>query len=163
MNTCIIPRIGLGYDSHKLVDGAGLILGGVRVPHDKSLLGHSDADALLHAISDALLGAAALGDIGQTFPDTAEENRGRDSGEMLKIIWERVQADGYKLGNVDAVVLAQKPKLAPYIPAMRENIARILDVPAESIGLKAKTGEGVGPVGEERLLEVHATALIYRE
>ena len=134
-----IPRIGLGYDSHKLIDGNGLILGGIHIPHNKSLLGHSDADALLHAISDALLGAAAMGDIGQMFPDTAEENRGRNSGEMLQIIWDKIQAEGYKLGNLDAVVL-------PYVAAIRENIARLLDVPAESIGLKAKIGEGVGPV-----------------
>lgn len=158
-----IPRIGIGFDSHKLIDGDGLILGGVHIPHNKSLQGHSDADALLHAVSDALLGAAAMGDIGQMFPDTAEENRGRDSGEMLRIIWDRVQAEGYKLGNLDAVVLAQKPKLLPYVAAIRENIARLLDVPAESIGLKAKTGEGVGPVGEQLLLEVYATALIYKE
>ena len=163
MSSFPIPRIGLGYDSHKLIDGDGLILGGVHIPHNKSLQGHSDADALLHAISDALLGAAAMGDIGQMFPDTAEENRGRNSGEMLQIIWEKIQAEGYKLGNLDAVVLAQKPKLLPYVAAIRENIARLLDVPAESIGLKAKTGEGVGPVGEQVLLEVYATALIFKE
>ena len=104
-----------------------------------------------------------MGDIGQMFPDTAEENRGRNSGEMLQIIWDKIQAEGYKLGNLDAVVLAQKPKLLTYVAAIRENIARLLDVPAESIGLKAKTGEGVGPVGEQVLLEVYATALIYRE
>ncbi len=162
MTSTIIPRIGLGFDSHKLIDGPGLKLGGVFIPHSKSLLGHSDADVLLHAVSDALLGAAALGDIGQMFPDTSVENKNRDSAEMLKIIWERVQAQGYQLGNIDAVIQAQKPKLLPYIPKIRERIAQILDVPCAAIGLKAKTGENIGPVGEEKLIEVYATALIFR-
>lgn len=163
MTNPVIPRIGLGYDSHKLIDGAGLKLGGVTIPHDKTLQGHSDADALLHAVSDALLGAAALGDIGLFFPDTAEENRGRDSAEMLKIIWEKVQENGYRLGNIDAVILAQKPKLLPFIPAIQKRIAEILSVSVDAIGLKAKTGEGVGPVGEQRLIEVYATAIIYKQ
>ena len=170
-----IPRIGLGFDSHRLIDNdnanrstdrliqdIGLRLGGITIPHTKSLLGHSDADALLHAITDALLGAASEGDIGQWFPDTAEENRNRDSAEMLALVWKSLKEKGFQIGNLDAVILAQRPKILPYVPAMRERIGQILDIPVADIGIKAKTGENIGPVGEQKIVEVHAVALLFR-
>jgi 2-C-methyl-D-erythritol 2,4-cyclodiphosphate synthase len=139
-----------------------LRLGGVDVPHDRQLVGHSDADVLLHAVTDALLGAAALPDIGQLFPNTDEANRGRDSAEMLAIAAAKMAAVGYRVVNLDCVVLAQRPKLADYLEAIRHRIAGILHIDPQQIGLKAKTGEGVGPVGREEAVEAHCAALVQR-
>jgi 2-C-methyl-D-erythritol 2,4-cyclodiphosphate synthase len=134
-------RIGQGYDSHRLVEGRKLILGGVEIPHERGLLGHSDADALLHAITDAILGAAALGDIGRHFPDTAEEFRGADSRVLLREAAKRVRATGYDIGNVDCTIIAQRPKMAPHISTMAANIAADLGVPVGNVNVKAKTNE----------------------
>jgi 2-C-methyl-D-erythritol 2,4-cyclodiphosphate synthase len=155
-------RIGEGWDTHALVTGRPLILGGVTIPHTHGLLGHSDADALLHAITDALLGAAALGDIGRHFPDTDEAFRGADSTVLLAQAHRRVQAAGWRLGNVDATIVAQAPKLAPHIDAMRECIARTLGVAVDAINVKAKTAEKMGPVGEGRAIEARAVCLLMR-
>lgn len=135
-------------------------LGGVDIPHDRELVGHSDADVLLHAVTDALLGAAALGDIGQRFPDDDPANRGRDSAEMLGAAREAVAAAGWQVGNVDCVVMAQRPKLAPHAEAIRRRLAAILDVAPDRIGVKAKTGEGVGPVGHEEIIAAQCVALL---
>lgn len=153
-------RIGEGWDVHALVPGRALILGGVHVPHHSGLLGHSDADALLHAITDALLGAAGLGDIGTHFPDTDERFAGADSGVLLAEALRAVQAEGFTVGNVDATVVAQAPKLAPYKAAMRERIAQLLQVPVERVNVKAKTAERLGPVGQGLSIEARAVALL---
>lgn len=153
-------RIGEGWDVHALVPGRALILGGVHVPHHSGLLGHSDADALLHAITDALLGAAGLGDIGTHFPDTDERFAGADSGVLLAEALRAVQAEGFTVGNVDATVVAQAPKLAPYKAAMRERIAQLLQVPMERVNVKAKTAERLGPVGQGLSIEARAVALL---
>jgi 2-C-methyl-D-erythritol 2,4-cyclodiphosphate synthase len=153
-------RIGLGHDSHRLGPGDALLLGGVRIPHDRVALGHSDADVLLHAVTDALLGAAALGDIGELFPDTDPANRGRDSAAMLRTAMDRVTAAGWRLVNLDCVIFAQRPKLLPHREPIRRRIAEILAVPESAVWLKAKTGEGVGPVGEERIIAAECVALI---
>lgn len=156
-------RIGHGYDVHRLVENRDLILGGVNIPHHLGLLGHSDADVLLHAISDALLGACALGDIGKHFPDTDEQYKGADSLELLACVYELVKAKGYAVGNVDATILAQAPKLAPYIPQMRLNIARALETELEAISVKATTEEKLGFTGEEKGIAAHAVCLVYRK
>jgi 2-C-methyl-D-erythritol 2,4-cyclodiphosphate synthase len=156
-------RIGEGWDTHQLVTGRPLVLGGVTIPHTHGLLGHSDADALLHAITDALLGAAALGDIGRHFPDTAAEFRGADSVVLLTEAARRVQAAGYRLINIDSTIVAQAPKMAPHIPAMRERIAAALGLPLDAVNVKAKTAEKMGPVGEGRAIEARAVALLWRE
>jgi 2-C-methyl-D-erythritol 2,4-cyclodiphosphate synthase len=135
-------------------------LGGVDVPHDRHAVGHSDADVLLHAITDALLGAAGLPDIGVLFPNTEEANRGRDSADMLRLAYQRVTAAGYRLANLDAVVHAQRPKLSPHKAAIVDRIAAILGVEPNQINMKAKTGEGVGPVGQEELIEARCVALL---
>lgn len=155
-------RIGLGEDRHRLDEpGTGpLRLGGVDVPHERGLVGHSDADVLLHAITDALLGAVGDHDIGELFPNTDPANQGLDSARIVRRAYEMVQAAGYELGNLDCVVSAQRPKLLPYKDAMRQRIAEILDVPAATIGLKAKTGEGVGPVGREEAIDARCVALV---
>jgi len=153
-------RIGEGWDIHALVEGRKLILGGVEIPHTKGLLGHSDADALLHAITDALLGAAAMGDIGTHFPDTDAAFKGADSALLLQEAARRVRAQGFEIGNVDSTVVAQAPKLAPYIFAMRESIARALSVGVEQVNVKAKTAEKMGPVGEGRAMEARAVVLL---
>ena len=153
-------RIGHGYDVHKLVPGRKLILGGVDIPHELGLLGHSDADVLTHAIMDALLGAAALGDIGQHFPDTDPAYAGADSLALLKAVIGLLKEAGYRLGNVDATVLAQAPKLAPHIPQMRENLARAMGVEADQVSVKATTEEGLGFTGEKLGIAAHAVALI---
>ncbi len=153
-------RIGEGWDVHALVPGRALILGGVHVPHHSGLLGHSDADALLHAITDALLGAAGLGDIGTHFPDTDERFAGADSGVLLAEALRAVQAAGFTVGNVDATVVAQAPKLAPYKAAMRERIAQLLQVPVDRVNVKAKTAERLGPVGQGLSIEARAVALL---
>lgn len=136
------------------------MLGGVTIPHEQHLVGHSDADVLLHAITDALLGAAALGDIGELFPDDAEENRGRDSAEMLSLAWQKVSAAGYRIVNLDCIVFAQRPKLSAYKDAIRHRVAQLLSVDATAVGVKAKTGERVGPVGREEAIMAQVVALL---
>ncbi len=155
-------RIGLGEDRHRLDQpGTGpLRLGGVTVPHDRGLVGHSDADVLLHAITDALLGAAGDHDIGELFPNDDPANAGCDSADFLRKAYQLVQDAGYELANLDCVISAQKPKLLPYKDTIRGRIAEILDVPAASIGLKAKTGEHVGPVGREEAIDARCVALV---
>jgi len=155
-------RIGEGWDIHALVEGRKLILGGVEIPHSKGLLGHSDADALLHAITDALLGAAAMGDIGTHFPDTDVRFKGADSTVLLAEAARRVREKGYEIGNVDSTVIAQAPKLAPHIAAMRTRIAQVLGVEMEQVNVKAKTAEKMGPVGDGLAMEARATALLFR-
>jgi 2-C-methyl-D-erythritol 2,4-cyclodiphosphate synthase len=155
-------RIGEGWDVHQLVAGRKLILGGVEVPHSTGLLGHSDADVLLHAITDALLGAAGLGDIGRHFPDTDAQFRGADSSVLLAEAARRVRAAGWQIGNVDSTVIAQAPKLAPHIPAMCQRIAAALGIAVEQVNVKAKTAEKLGPVGEGRAMEARAVALLHR-
>lgn len=156
-------RIGHGYDVHKLTEGRELIIGGVNIPHHLGLLGHSDADVLLHAISDALLGAAALGDIGKHFPDTDEQYKDADSLELLACVYELIKEMGYEVGNIDATVLAQEPKLAPYIPQMRLNIARALETELDNISVKATTEEGLGFTGEKKGIAAHAVCLVYKK
>ncbi len=153
-------RIGLGEDTHRTEPGGPLVIGGVTVPHDRQLVGHSDADVLLHAVTDALLGAAGLPDIGELFPNTADENRHRDSSDMLQIAYQQVRQAGYQLANLDCVVAAEKPKLSPYKQAIRQRIAEILRVDLQQIGLKAKTGEKVGPVGRQEAIEARVVALL---
>ena len=155
-------RIGEGWDIHALVEGRKLLLGGVEIPHTKGLLGHSDADALLHAITDALLGAAALGDIGTHFPDTDAAFKGVDSAVLLQEAVRRVRAQGFEIGNVDSTVIAQAPKLAPHIGAMRESIAKALSVAVDQVNVKAKTAEKMGPIGEGRAMEARAVVLLTR-
>ena len=154
-------RIGEGWDIHQLVEGRKLILGGVDIPHTKGLLGHSDADALLHAITDAMLGAAALGDIGTHFPDTDAQFKGADSGVLLAEAARRVRAKGYRIGNIDSTVIAQAPKLMPHIPAMRARIADLLDISVDQVNVKAKTAEKMGPVGEGLAMEARAVVLLF--
>ena len=153
-------RIGHGYDVHKLVEGRDLILGGVKIPFEKGLLGHSDADVLLHAISDSLLGAAALGDIGKHFPDTDPAYKGADSLELLRIVGEKIKNAGYKVGNIDVTMIAQRPKLKDYIPTMRENIARVLSVDVSRINVKATTEEHLGFTGDGSGMSCHAVCLL---
>ncbi len=153
-------RIGMGYDVHRLVENRDLILGGVKIPHSLGLLGHSDADVLLHAIMDAILGAAALGDIGKHFPDTDESYKGADSMKLLKEVVSKIEAKNYKIGNVDATIVAQKPKLAPYIETMRENIAKTLKVDVDCVNVKATTEEKLGFTGHEEGISAYAVALI---
>ncbi|MGL4514125.1 MAG: 2-C-methyl-D-erythritol 2,4-cyclodiphosphate synthase [Lacipirellulaceae bacterium] len=158
-------RIGLGEDRHRLGEpGSGpLRVGGVDVPHDRGLVGHSDADVLLHAVTDSLLGAAGLPDIGELFPNTDPANAGRDSAEFLRLAAERVRVAGYEVENLDCVVSAQRPKLAPHKRAMREAIAAILGIDPERVGLKAKTGEGVGCVGREEAIDARCVVLLRAE
>ncbi len=156
-------RIGHGYDVHRLTEGRRLILGGVEIPFDKGLLGHSDADVLAHAVADALLGAAALGDIGTLFPDTDPAYAGADSLVLLGRVMERVRVEGYRLGNLDATVLAQRPKLKPYIPAMRERLAAACGVEIGRISVKATTEEGLGFTGLGEGMAAHAVCLLEEE
>ncbi len=155
-------RIGEGWDVHALVTGRPLIIGGVTIPHTHGLLGHSDADVLLHAVTDALLGGAGLGDIGRHFPDTDERFKGADSGALLAEAARRVRAEGYEIGNVDSTVVAQAPKLAPHIPAMVERIAALLGLLPAQVNVKAKTAEKMGPVGQGEAIEARAVALLTR-
>ena len=155
-------RIGEGWDTHQLVTGRPLVLGGVTIPHSHGLLGHSDADALLHAITDALLGAAALGDIGRHFPDTDPAFRGADSVRLLTEAVRRVRAAGFEPLNVDATIVAQAPKMAPHVPAMCQRIAQALGLPLDAVNVKAKTAEQMGPVGEGRAIEARAVCLLLR-
>ena len=156
-------RIGHGYDVHKLTEGRELILGGVNIPHHLGLLGHSDADVLLHAVSDALLGSLSLGDIGKHFPDTDEQYKDADSLELLACVYELIKERGYEVENVDATILAQEPKLAPYIPQMRLNIARALETELDNISVKATTEEGLGFTGEKKGISAHAVCLVYKK
>ncbi len=153
-------RIGQGYDCHALVPGRPLIIGGVTIPHRAGLLGHSDADVLLHAITDALFGAAALGDIGKHFPDTDERFRGADSRVLLREAGQRVRAAGYTIGNIDATLIAQAPKMAPHLPGMIANIASDLEIEAGQVNLKAKTNERLGWEGREEGIAAQAAALL---
>ena len=153
-------RIGEGWDTHALVPGRKLVLGGVEIPFERGLLGHSDADALLHAITDAMLGAAGLGDIGRHFPDTDESFRGADSMALLREATRRVARAGWTLVNVDSTVIAQAPKLAPHIDAMRDRIAEALGAAREQVNVKAKTAEKLGPVGMGQSIEARAVVLL---
>ncbi|GKT14470.1 2-C-methyl-D-erythritol 2,4-cyclodiphosphate synthase [Acidovorax sp. SUPP2522] len=154
-------RIGEGWDVHALVPGRRLVIGGVDVPHTMGLLGHSDADVLLHAITDALLGAAALGDIGSHFPDTDPTFKGADSVALLVEAARRVRAQGYEIGNIDSTVIAQAPRLAAHIPAMRARIAQALSLQEGQINVKAKTAERLGPVGQGLAMEARAATLLF--
>ena len=153
-------RIGHGYDVHRLVEGRRLIIGGVEIPHELGLLGHSDADVLLHAISDAILGAAAMGDIGKLFPDTDPAFKDADSLKLLRIVGQRLAANGYKVVNIDSTVIAQAPKLAPHILKMRHNVALALGIDMADVSIKATTEEGLGFSGERLGIAAHAVCLI---
>jgi 2-C-methyl-D-erythritol 2,4-cyclodiphosphate synthase len=153
-------RLGEGWDVHALVPGRALVVGGVTIDHPQGLLGHSDADVLLHAITDALLGAAALGDIGSHFPDTDAQHRGADSLVLLREVGQRVRQAGYEIGNIDATIVAQAPRMAPHIGLMRERIAQALGVAVGQVNVKAKTAEKLGPVGQGQSMEARAVALI---
>ena len=155
-----LMRIGHGYDVHRLVEGRKLILGGVEIPYEKGLLGHSDADVLAHAVMDAVLGAAALGDIGKHFPDTDPEYAGADSLMLARHVARIVRENGWKVENIDSTILCQKPKLAPYIPAMREKLAEAFGMPLDAVSVKATTEEHLGFTGEGLGIAVHAVALI---
>ena len=155
-------RIGEGWDIHRLVEGRKLMLGGVDIPHSHGLLGHSDADVLLHALTDALLGAAALGDIGKHFPDTEPEYLGADSAVLLAKVVGDVRALGYAIVNVDSTIIAQAPKLVPYILGMRERVAALLGVALDQVNVKAKTAERLGPVGEGQAMEARAVVLLVK-
>lgn len=153
-------RIGHGYDVHKLVEGRDLILGGVKIPHEVGLLGHSDADVLLHAVSDALLGAAGLGDIGKHFPDTDPRYKGADSLKLLQIVGEKVAEAGYRISNIDVTMIAQRPKLRPHIQQMEQNIALALNLDISRVNVKATTEERLGFTGEELGMACHAVCLL---
>ena len=153
-------RVGMGYDVHKLVENRDLIIGGVKIPYEKGLLGHSDADVLLHAISDALLGAAALGDIGKHFPDTDERFKGADSLELLRQVGVMLEERFYVIENIDATIIAQRPKMLPHIPVMRENIARVLNLEVDQVNVKATTEEGMGFTGTGDGISSQAVCLI---
>lgn len=156
-----VPRIGHGYDVHRLVEGRRLVLGGVEIPFARGLLGHSDADVLLHALMDALLGAAALGDIGHLFPDSDSAYEGADSRALLREVGRRLGEAGFTVGNVDATLIAQRPKVAPYVEQMRRNIASDLSIPLDRVSVKATTEEGLGFTGREEGVAAHAVALVF--
>jgi 2-C-methyl-D-erythritol 2,4-cyclodiphosphate synthase len=153
-------RIGTGYDIHRLVEGRRLILGGVEIPFDRGLLGHSDSDVLSHAVCDALLGAAALGDIGSHFPDSDLQFQGASSLDLLARVAHMLGEAGYKIANIDATILAERPRLATFISRMREHLASVLEIDVEQVSVKAKTGEGLGEVGKGEAIAAHAVALI---
>lgn len=156
-------RVGIGHDTHRLAHGDGTVrIGGIDIPHERSLVGHSDADVLLHAVTDALLGAAALGDIGDMFPDQDPANRGRDSADMLRRAYDRVRTEGFQLINLDCIVFAQRPKLGPFKQAIQQRIAQILGLDASRVGVKAKTGELVDAVGQEAAIQAQCIALLVR-
>ncbi|MGZ5858755.1 MAG: 2-C-methyl-D-erythritol 2,4-cyclodiphosphate synthase [Burkholderiaceae bacterium] len=162
MNSNSPFRIGQGYDCHALVAGRKLIIGGVTIPHATGLMGHSDADVLLHAITDAIIGAAGLGDIGKHFPDTDPKFSGADSRLLLRAIAERIKQTGYAIGNIDATIIAQAPKMAPHIPQMVTNIAADLGLQVNCVNVKAKTNEKLGYLGREEGIAAEAVALLYR-
>lgn len=153
-------RVGIGHDTHRLVEGRPLILGGVRIPSDRGLWGHSDADVVLHAVADALLGAAALGDIGEHFPDTDPRYKDLDSSRLLEDVVRLVREAGFRAVNLDVTVHAQTPKLSPYKAAVRSNLARLLGLPESAVNVKAKTGEHVGPVGRAEAIQCDAAVLL---
>jgi 2-C-methyl-D-erythritol 2,4-cyclodiphosphate synthase len=153
-------RIGHGYDVHKLVEGRKLIIGGVEIPFEKGLLGHSDADVLVHAVMDALLGAAALGDIGRHFPDTDEKYRGADSLVLLKHVMDILNEKGYEVENIDATIIAQKPKMSPYIPSMAGNIAKVLKKDIDCVNIKATTEEHLGFTGRGEGISAHCVCIV---
>ncbi len=153
-------RIGMGYDVHRLVEGRPLILGGVTIPHETGLLGHSDADCLTHAIMDSLLGAAALGDIGKHFPDTDPKYEGADSIALLRIVTEMLNKEGYIIGNVDATIIAQRPKMAPHIPGMRKILAEAMQIEIDRVNIKATTEEGLGFTGHQEGITCQSIALL---
>ncbi|GAB6172308.1 2-C-methyl-D-erythritol 2,4-cyclodiphosphate synthase [Paradesulfitobacterium aromaticivorans] len=158
----LIFRVGLGYDVHAFAPGRALILGGVNIPYERGLLGHSDADVLIHALMDAMLGALALGDIGKHFPDTDERYRGISSVLLLKHVQELLSTEGYTVGNLDSIIVAQKPKLAPYIPEMRTNLARALDIDEAQVSVKATTTERLGFEGREEGISAQALILLLK-
>ena len=153
-------RIGLGYDVHKLTEDRKLIIGGVEIPHDKGMLGHSDADVLIHAIMDSILGALALGDIGKHFPDTDEEYKGADSMKLLEHVYNLITSKGYKIGNIDSTIIAQSPKMAPYIESMRSNISKVLNTDIDNINIKATTEEGLGFTGAKQGIASQSICLL---
>ena len=153
-------RIGHGYDVHRLVEGRDLILGGVKIPYEKGLLGHSDADVLLHAVSDALLGAAGLGDIGRHFPDTDPKYKGADSLELLRQVYRKISEKGYRVGNIDVTMIAQRPKLKDYIPQMQANIAAAVEAEPDRVNVKATTEEKLGFTGTGEGMACHAVCLL---
>ena len=156
-------RIGLGYDVHKLVEGRPLIIGGVNVPHEKGLIGHSDADVLIHAIMDGMLGALALGDIGKHFPDNDEKYKGADSMKLLQCVNELIEEKGYKINNIDSIIIAQSPKMAPHIEQMRKNIANVLNTDIDNISVKATTEEGLGFTGKKEGIASQSICLLIKE
>ena len=156
-------RIGLGYDVHKLVEGRPLIIGGVNVPHEKGLLGHSDADVLIHAIMDGMLGALALGDIGKHFPDTDEKYKGADSMKLLEYVNHLINEKGYEINNIDSIIVAQSPKMAPHIEQMRRNIATVLNTDINNISVKATTEEGLGFTGEKQGISSQSICLLNKK
>lgn len=156
-------RVGLGYDVHRLVEGRKLIIGGVEINHDKGLLGHSDADVLIHAIMDSILGALALGDIGKHFPDTDENFKGANSMKLLEFVYHLMDEKGYKIGNIDSTIIAQSPKMAPHIPSMRENIAKILNTDIENINVKATTEEKLGFTGKKEGISSQSICMLLRK
>ena len=155
-------RIGTGYDIHRLEEKRDLIIGGVKIPYEKGLMGHSDADVLIHAIIDALLGALALPDIGTVFPDTDAQYKDADSTVLLKKVCEMVFQKGYKIGNIDSNIIAQEPKMMPHIPAMKEKLSEVTGLGTEYISVKAKTNEKMDAVGEKRAIEANAVVLLYK-
>ena len=156
-------RVGIGYDIHRLVEGRELIIGGVKITHEKGLLGHSDADVLVHAIIDALLGAVALDDIGTLFPDTDPAYKDADSMVLLRNVYRKVQAEGYSIGNIDSNIIAQNPKMMPYIPKMKEALANLLGLEPNDISIKAKTKEKLDAVGESRAIEANAVLMLEKK
>ena len=155
-------RVGMGYDVHKLVEGRKLIIGGVNVPHEKGLLGHSDADVLIHAVMDSILGALALGDIGKHFPDTDEKYKDADSMKLLEFVYNLINEKGYGIGNIDCTIIAQSPKMAPHIQNMRENIAKALNTSIENINVKATTEEGLGVTGAKEGIAAQSICLLVK-
>lgn len=155
-------RVGMGYDVHKLVENRKLILGGVEIQHEKGLLGHSDADVLLHAIMDSILGALALGDIGKHFPDTDEKYKGADSMKLLEFVYNLIKEKGYAIGNLDATIIAQEPKMAPHIQTMRANIAKVLNTDIDNINVKATTEEGLGFTGNKEGISAQSICLLVK-
>lgn len=155
-------RVGLGYDVHKLVDGRKLIIGGVDIPHEKGLLGHSDADVLVHAVMDSILGALALGDIGKHFPDTDEKYKGADSIKLLEFVHNLIDEKGYAIANIDCTIIAQSPKMAPHIISMRENIAKALNTSIDNINVKATTEEGLGFTGAKEGIAAQSICLLVK-
>lgn len=153
-------RVGIGHDTHRLVADRPLILGGVRIEHERGLMGHSDADVVLHAVADALLGAAALGDIGELYPDTDPRWAGLDSAVLLREVVDRLTLGRWRVVNCDVTIHAQRPKIGPHKPAIRANLSRLLDLPADAVNVKAKTGEHVGPIGREEAITCDAAVLI---